>query len=352
MRRDEISMRQLMVLVITALLMPATALLPTMTTRLAGGLGWLSVVGAIPFLLGAGWAAEGICQIEWKSIGIILRNTIIIMYMAWTVLLLMLCVRLSGARLEEIYGRTAAIVCASAMLLLAVWMALGKISAFARAGEIFYLALTVLLVGVLLLAVFEVEITNFSVKGEELYALPKSCVAVAGLLLNVYPTTVLMCKVQPQKENAYQKTKWVIAFSVALTLLIGAVIGCLGPKLAGAISSPFLIMVQGLGVRGAFQRVEALIIAVWTLSDLALTGLLLHTWRVLASFACPEKWSKRSVIPVAVVGIISGWTVFVDLETLWTFSSKVLPAIGILLGFVCPVFARSLLFASRKNKKR
>lgn len=351
MKRDVISMRQFMVLIITALLMPATALLPTMTTRMAGSLGWLSVVGAIPFLLGAGWAAEGLCRVEWKRVSGLVRNAIIIMYMAWTLLLLMLCLRLSGARLEEIYGETAAMACAVAMLLLAVWMALGKISSFGRAVEIFYMALAVLLVGVLLLAAFEIEKSNFVVNGEELSAFPKSCVAVAGLLLNVYPTTVLMCKVQPQEKAVYQKAKWVIVFCVALALLLGAVIGCLGPKLAGKISSPFLIMVQGLGVRGAFQRVEALIIAVWTLSDLALTGLLLHTWRALVSLVCPKKWSKKSVLPVAVAVII-GWVVFLDLETLWTFSSKVLPTIGLLLGFVCPIFARSLLLIRRKDKTR
>ena len=351
MKRDEISVRQFMVLIVAALLMPATALLPTLTAQMAGGAGWLSVLGAIPFLLGAGWAAEGIFQNRGKQPRVLLRSIIFIMYMAWTFLLLMLCLRLSIARLESIYGKRAAIACAAALLLVALWMAMGKLSAFARAGEIFYLALAVLLVGVLLLATFEVEKSNFVINKEEIFALPKSSVAVAGLLLNVYPATVLMEKVVPQKKDAHLKTKWILVFCAAMALLVGAVIGCLGPKLAGKVTSPFLIMVQGLGVRGAFQRTEALVAAIWTLSDLILTTLLLQTWSTLASDMVKEKWGRRSVVPVSVAAIIAGWLLFINIETLWKFCSIVLPRIGLLLGFVCPVLSRSITAICRKRKK-
>ena len=148
MGRDKISTRQWLVMIVTALLMPAIELLPTMTARLAGGAGWLSALGAIPILFGAGWAANGIGQTERTSAGRSLRSIIIIMYMLWTLLLLMISLRLSAARLERIYGRTAAALCAASVLAVAVWMALGKLSAFARAGEIFYLALAAVFAGV------------------------------------------------------------------------------------------------------------------------------------------------------------------------------------------------------------
>lgn len=352
MKRDVISTRQFMVLIVTALLMPASALLPTMTARAAGSAGWLSALGAIPFLLGAGWAMEGFWRHGQESNGSILRNTVAVIYMLWTLLLLMLCLRLSRARLEEIYGETAAAACVAAMLLLAVWMALGKLTAFVRAVEIFYLALALLLAGLLVLAAFKVEWSNFSITLEEVSGLPQSGAAAAGLLLNIYPAAVLLRSKTTQGRKKCYKVKWIVVFCIVLTLLLGAVTGCLGAKLAGKISSPFLIMVQGLGVQGVFQRAEALIIAVWTLSDLALAGLLLHTWKALAGSLYPGKWSRRSIIPAAAVTIIGGWVLFNNVETMWRFCSQVLPGLGILLGLVCPVIARSIVLIRGKNEAR
>lgn len=337
MKRDGISVRQLMVLIVTALLMPATALLPTMTARMAGSAGWLALVGAVPLLLGACWATRGIYQSGWNSIAVGPKALIIIMYLAWTFLVLMVALRLSGARLAEVYGETASTVSVAAMLLVAVWMGVGKLSAFARAGEIFYLALVVLLVGVLLLAAFKIEGANFAVSGEELFALPKSSVATAGLLLNVYPVVVLGRKTFSQKRDGRRIVVWLVVFCIAVALLVGAVIGCLGPRLTGEVPSPFLIMVQGLGIKGAFQRAEALVIALWTLSDLMLTGLMLHTWRELADCLCTGKWSRWSIVLAASAAMIGAWTLFGDVEKLWSFSSRVLPVLGIILGVVCPI---------------
>lgn len=351
MGRDEISTRQWLVLIATALLMPSIELLPTMTARLAGGAGWLSALGAIPILLGAGWAAKGIRKTGVNAGGV-LRGIIIIMYMLWTLLLLMICLRLSAARLEQIYGKTAAALCAAAVLAVAVWMALGKLSAFARAGEIFYLALAAVSAGVLLLAIFEVEPTNFAVKPEEWSALPKSAAATAGLVLNVYPAVALTGAILPRKQQKRQKATWVIAFCVVVTMLLGVVTGCLGPKLTGKLSSPFRIMVQGLGVQGAFQRMEALVAGIITLSDLMLVGVLLHAWRRMADCIHETDWSRKSVVPVAAAAIVGGWVFFFDVETLWNFCSAVLPLLGLILGFVCPILARCVLWVKEKRKKR
>ena len=351
MGRDNISNRQWLVMVATALLMPAIELLPTMTARLAGGAGWLSALGAVPVLLGAGWAANGMRKTERAKGGRILSNIIIIMYMLWTLLLLMLCLRLSAARLERIYGRTAAALCAAAVLAVAVWMALGKLSAFARAGEIFYLALVVMSAGILLLAAFEVEPANFAVKPAEWSALPRGAAVTAGLLLNVYPAVALAGAILPQKGSGRQRNLWVIVFCAVVMLLLGAVTGCLGPGLTGKLSSPFQIMVQGLGVQGAFQRTEALAAGMITLSDLMLVGVLLYAWRRMADWIHKGDWSRKSVVPVAAAAIAGGWVFFFEVETLWDFCSTVLPLLGFVLGFLCPILLRCVLSVRGKRSR-
>ena len=53
--RDQISMRQLMAMVWTGLLAPATGVLPGVTAAMAGEGAWLSTVIAIPMALLGGW---------------------------------------------------------------------------------------------------------------------------------------------------------------------------------------------------------------------------------------------------------------------------------------------------------
>ena len=279
MERDVLSMRQMMVLLVTALLAPATDLLPALTAGKVGGGGWLAVLGALPLLLIALWAvgrivrARGTC----RMLSGIPRYIIIVVYLLWTLLVLTLALRLSGARLAAVYGEGPAFAYVMVMLIVAVWMGLGKTSALARAGEIFYLALAVALVGLLFLAAFKVELENLCLSAKEAAALPASSAAVAGLLLNILPAAVLGRKVSVKPRNGRRAVGWVVVFCMAVALLLAAVIGCLGPRLTTRLPAPFLIMVQGLGMEGVFQRTEALFIALWTLSDLTLFGLLLHT---------------------------------------------------------------------------
>ena len=82
---------------------------------------------------------------------------------------------------------------------------------------------------------------------------------------------------------------------VVCGVLLGAVgvliLGRFGAGLVGRIERPFFQMVSGLGLEGAFQRLEQLASALWALGDLALLGFLLLCLSRLASHASgrPEK---------------------------------------------------------------
>lgn len=351
MERDVLSIRQMMVLLVTALLAPASDLLPVLSAQKAGGGGWLTVLGALPLLLIALWAVSGVIRDRGagQMLGGLPRYIIIMVYLTWTLLTLMLSLRLCRARLSVIYGEGPAFVFTLVLLIVAVWMGLGKTSALARAGEVFYLALAVALAGVLFLSVFKVEGENLLLSAEEAAALPEGSVAAAGLLLNILPAAVLGKKVSVKPRNTHRAVGWTVAFCIVITLLLGAIIGCAGPQLTARLPAPFLTMVQGLGIKGTFQRTEALAAALWTLSDLTLAGLLLHTWRDLASQLHGGKWSRWSILPVAAAAIVGGWMFFASVDETRIFCCRVLPVIGLILGLICPLSARFLL---RLQKKR
>lgn len=345
MVRDTLSMRQMMVLLVTALLAPASDLLPILTARKAGSGGWLAVLGALPLLLIALWAVSGIVRGGGivRTLGKVPGIIIIIVYLAWTLLTLALALRLSVARLAVIYGERPALSFAVVLLAVAVWMGWGKTAALARAGEIFYLALAVALAGLLCLVAFQIEGKNLALSMEEAAALPGSAVSAAGLLLNIVPAAALGRKIGTGAKNGRRAVGWTVAFCVVITLLLAAVIGCLGPRLTVRLPAPFLIMTQGLGIQGAFQRIEALVAALWALSDLVLISLLLHAWRELAGQMHKGKWSRWSVLPAAVAAAAIGWIFFGGIEETRTFCENVLPAAGLILGLLIPLLARIFL---------
>ena len=349
--QDKLSVRQLMILFGTAALMPATALLPTMEAQLVGSAGWLSLLGAIPILLCACWAAKSFSQNKLENAPAFIKYILIIMYSAWTFSALVLSLRLSGARLEELYGQRMALFCTAGLVIVSIWMGLGKVSALARAAEVFYLALTVMLTGVILLAAIRVEKTNFYIEMAELQSLPLGSFAAAGLILNVFPAVILSCKVVWEPYSRHRIIGWVVAFCVAIALLLGVIIGCLGPRLAARIPSPFLIVVQGVGIKGAFQRAEALIVTAWTLSDLVLVSLLLHAGRGLAGLVLKkDDRTKICVIPVALIAFACAWVFLQDTEMLWSISSKLMPALGLILGVLVPVLLKCGQGIRRKGK--
>lgn len=352
MERDVLSMRQMMVLLVTALLAPASDLLPVLSAQKAGGGGWLTVLGALPLLLIALWAVGGVIRDggAGRMLGGLPRCIIIIVYLAWTLLTLTLSLRLCRARLAVIYGEGPALIFTSVLLIVALWMGLGKTAALARAGEVFYLALAVTLAGVLFLSAFKIEGANLGLSAEEAVALPGGSLAAAGLLLNILPAAVLGKKVSIKPRNTHRAVGWTVAFCLAITLLLGAVIGCVGPQLTARLPAPFLTMVQGLGVKGTFQRTEALAAALWTLSDLTLVGLLLHAWRDLAGRLHEGKWSRWSILPAAAAGIAGGWMFFASVEETRIFCREVLPIIGLILGLLFPLFARFLLRFRKKGR--
>lgn len=338
MKHDALSMRQMMVLLAVALLAPATDVLPALAVQWAGRGGWLIPAGVFPLLLLALWAASGLCLRGGLSqtLGRAPAGFVAAVYLAWVLLTLTLSLRLCWARLAA-FDQSGPAVCVVFLLAVAVWMGLGKVSAFARAGEVFYLALAVALIAVFLLAAPKVEWENLRPTLEEAAGLPGGCAAAAGLLLNIVPACALGGRVAKRPGNVRRAVGWTAAFCVTAALLLASITGCLGAGLTARLPEPFLIMIQGLGVKGAFQRTEALFAALWTLSDLILAGLLLHAWRALAGELCPGKWGRWSVVPVAAAALAGGWLFFPEAEQVQRFCGTVLPVAGIVLGLALPL---------------
>ena len=351
MGRDVLSVRQMMVLLLVALLAPVTDLLPTVAAQRVGQGGWLIGLGALPVLLLAFWSCSKvfckneICAMVGKPVG----YTITIIYMVWILFALAATLRLSAARMEVIYSKVPSVLFAVFLAAVAAWMGMGKTSALARAAEIFYLALALLLAVVLLLASFKIEWKNlYPVVWREL---PAGSAAAAGICLNIAPAAILGARVPRKTRSVRRACGWIITFCAAVVLVVAAVLGSIGSGLSARLDIPYLIMVQGLGIKGAFQRTEALVAATWLLSDVILAGVLLCAWQKYATQLKSEKWGKWSVPGAALVALVVGWLLFSDKENVRMFYQDVLSVVGIILGLFVPIVLLLISYVRGKGRR-
>ena len=156
MKRDTISHTQLTALVWAGVLAPAAELLPAVTLPLAGKGAWLAPAAAIPLVLLGGWLlgslsrGRGLAGSIRDVLGPVAGRGVLLIYMVWALVLLALRLRLCAQRLLSAGLRDGTMwFFLLAVAGMALWMGQGKLSAFARAGQLF-LALLLVTAGVVL----------------------------------------------------------------------------------------------------------------------------------------------------------------------------------------------------------
>ena len=286
MEEKQISQTQLCALLWAGLMAPAAELLPAATLPIAGRGAWLSALAALPVLLLLGWGLGrlglrpgGLAgAIRW-GLGPVVGRLVLLLYFIWGELLLALRLRLCAQRLIASGERDGSLwFFLPAAALLVLWMARGKLSAFARAGQVFLAVLLTAAGAVLLLSLPQV-------RGEHLLPLWWG---------DALPVRVL----------------WAGGGCLLLGAEQAVVIGNLGPELARRLNSPFFALAKSVGVEGAFQRVESIIAALWTFADLSLLGVLaLALWKA-AKQIFPRAKQKPAVTAILIPGAVLGIAAF------------------------------------------
>lgn len=157
MDRDKIACRQLVALLFAGLLSPMIQLLPGHTVEFAGRGAFLAPLAALPGILALGWALEGsiaslprgggMAQVLEQAFGRWVGRLLTGVYLVWAAVLLGLNLRWAAFRfLATSYRNAPLTFFIVVLLLMTLWLGLGKFSAFARAGEIFFFALGAVLV--------------------------------------------------------------------------------------------------------------------------------------------------------------------------------------------------------------
>lgn len=225
-----------------------------------------------------------------------------------------------GSQLSDVLGVGREALTAGT-LLLAVWMATGGLVAFARAGEVFALAIGAGFALILLGGIFRLRWDALLLWDQSaLCQVPGGGLAVLGTLA-VGSWALLFCReIRPEPGAVGRVGRWVGLLGLLLSGALLLVLGRFGPALTRMIDRPFFQMVSGLGLEGAFQRLEALVSALWFLGDASLLAFLLLVCRRLLHHLTGRAESRKQLWALAVTvlllslpvpiwnDVLSGWT--------------------------------------------
>lgn len=287
MKPDNISLKQLMAMAYVGILSPAIRLMPGVPAALAGRGAWLSVLAAlVPTLLYI-WMigaflknrqeGEGLGEAVERSVGKTAAKIILALILLWLLFYTAFILRVAASRmLSTVYKSGNITVFAAVTLLAAALVAGGSVKGLARTAEVSVTIIIIVLAAVCLFSLsdFKFEniypVTYLDLKDVALGAVPVVDVAVAM-------TYFLFLAGHVRKRPGETRTCVRCAAYITLTMfvIVFFTIGAMGAGLAGKLQNSFFVMLRNLVVLRVIERMEAIVIAVWVITDVLFLASLL-----------------------------------------------------------------------------
>ena len=271
-------MRERTEVTVTALTPAALSLLPALAAW-SGRLAWLGAVVALPVGL---WVCSLWGRLGAEDLSGGLRGAFgpwggglfQALYLAWGLFLLTGSAQRYADRLmTTVQGEAVRWLFLGVGLCLSLWLGRGNGAVLARTAKLIFLTTLAVMGITLILALPALDWRNLwpPAVGDWM-GLPAGVALVCSLA--GYGAYALCLPVRPGDQM--DARPWAMGGCAALTLLIIIVVGAFGPALTAQMTEPFLFLLQGVEVPGAFQRGEAALLALLSLADLLLLALL--TW--------------------------------------------------------------------------
>jgi len=290
-----ISRGQLMAMAFVSILSPMTRLLPAAAVALAGSGAWLAPLAALPicllyFRMLADMTAmrrdgQGMCELLEMAWGRHMGGAVCAIIGLWLVFYSAFTLRNASERiLSAVYNSGSTWVFSLLLTGMAVAAARGTLRSLARSARIFAILGGLILAPLLIMA-------GADVKTE--YLLPVTFYDAPEIMLAAIPVLNLMCyfgyftflyggvRRAPGDEGVTMR--WLIGALVAAFSLIYSTVGCLSSALCLRLQSPFFIMIRNVTLFGVAERVEALVLGLWVISDFVfISGQIMTSSQILS----------------------------------------------------------------------
>ncbi len=360
--KDGMTFRQYLAAIGLSAFSPMSRRLPEAVLERAGFSGWLAPLIALPFLLGAAALLRRLTTAEGRAVGLgesmerrlgpVPGKLVSVLLVLWLVFYGGFVLRSGGERIiSTVYPTASLSIFLPLLLALSLSFALGKLRWAGRSALVLRLFFVLTLLLTLLLALPSVK---------EAYVWPPSLRSPGRLLpagLPVVETAApwvcfsfLRGRVEEDEKSLPRALRGIVLLSLLTLLLLLAVIGDMGPELAGRQQFPFFVMVKNLRLFNLMERFDALIVGLWMTTDYVLVGMLLASASLALQEVSGSRGRKGWVI-LCAAGML-GTAVFVSRDAFaFSFVSEdLVPAVD--LGIVLLLLPLLALFPLKKKSEK
>lgn len=287
--KDNISLRQFLVLEFVALMPPLIRVTPGALDRVAGRGGWLSflivflLVGAVILIMG--WAFRrlpegGMGELYCLSYGKTLGRVICGISAVMLLLMLGMTLRFYAERfVSSLYPNTDMGMFFLVVLAMAIWMNSRGFGTLARAGQIFFLGIVLVVVGVLAMNLPSVKLYEVW----PVWTGDVPAIIQAGLFATTVTGTgigFLFCLNQVDERGCGTALaiKWLAGMCALYTVLAFIITGVFSAHLTPELQIPFFALAKEVRIEGALERMESFVAALWVFTDVVMITLLLRAF--------------------------------------------------------------------------
>ena len=351
--------RQLRALCYTAALAPASSLIPKVTAKIAGSGSWIAPLIALPVILililllsefmKMRRNGEGLGELILRTGGSGFGSFALILLAAFMLFDGGFILRSAAVRFTAtIFPSSGPWFFMVIMLGMAATASLGSVKALPRAARVFAPILTAVLILTLVFAFSSVDKAKLlPVSRSDTADLFLSSLIVVEIYAGILTFAAVLEDQCPRKRGRFKShVLWTILTCLLLTVLSAVIIGSYGATLTAKLSSPFFSMTRDVTLFRTVERIEALVAALWVMSDFTLLALLLisagHLLRLVLGHK-PESddvpmlsmANGRWLIPVcAALTAAAAAFIPTQQEQLEFISEYIVPAVNLCAAFI------------------
>lgn len=335
---DRFSLNQLLALCSVMALTPALRLLPAASASLAGRVGWLSILLALPAAAAYGaflWhfsqkrrEGESLTALWQRAAGERVGALLLGLFGLWLLFYAAFTLRDGAQRLiVTVYPHADRRLFLLPMGLAAAVAGARGARQLVRTAKLVLPLLVGAIVLTLVFALPEMRAANlFPMTGRDALPLIKGTLPtlnVAALIL----TLLFFLSDKLDGQPGYRPIAVRIALLGSLmAALTAAVIGSLGHELAARLAQPYFSLVRNLIFFHSLERIEAVLVALWIFSDFLLTAALLHiARRALSALFSDSDWLAAAV---GAASLLLACLLAPEAEGFAKLSARIVPAIN------------------------
>jgi len=343
---DKITSRQLTALIFVSLLSPIIRLLPRAAVAQAGHLAWLSVIpGAavgliyilpVTRLFTRRQTPDGLMGLMCRSIGSFGGKLISVLCALWLIVYAGFLARSAAERLlSSVYQSGSPAAFMLVLLAAALLAASGSARSLFRTGELFALMILVVLVLTIVFSLPQAEVKNLlpvtwgDAGRIALGTLP--IVDILGLHLYFY---FLAGHLKSGENLRSQAVKWFFLSLGAIFAITAVTVGAFSPELALKEQHAFFILIRNIEILDVIERVEALVITLWILTDFALLAAVFMIVGEIFRGVFPSVKRQAFTVPAAVLSGLCSFFIVGSAFTLEHWSDFYVPAVNIFITFL------------------